>query len=214
MSSPHVARIERDAFCAALLAAGPDAPTLCEGWVARDLAAHVLVRETRPDLAIGILLGPLSGRLARGQREIAAGGWPTLVDRIRTGPPVWNPVRVPVLDDLANLVEFVVHTEDVLRGDGRPVPRRTLPAATERAVWRALVRLGPVLLRDSPVGVRLVAPGYGEIRARAGTAVVAATGSPLELLLLGHGRGRAADVDLAGTREDVAALRSARLGLG
>ena len=36
---------------------GPDAPTLCEGWDTRDLAAHLHLRETSP-LAIGIVVKP------------------------------------------------------------------------------------------------------------------------------------------------------------
>ena len=40
LSSSYV-REERKALVASALRAGPDAPTLCEGWTARDLAAHV-----------------------------------------------------------------------------------------------------------------------------------------------------------------------------
>lgn len=44
--STHAKR-ERLLLADLLEAAGPDAPTLCEGWNARDLAAHVVVRERR-----------------------------------------------------------------------------------------------------------------------------------------------------------------------
>ena len=41
---------------------GPDAPTLCGTWTTRDLVAHLLVRERRPDAAGGILIPALSKR--------------------------------------------------------------------------------------------------------------------------------------------------------
>src|SRR5437764_783312 len=40
---------ERAALADALEQLGPDAPTLCEGWATKELAAHVYVREHRPD---------------------------------------------------------------------------------------------------------------------------------------------------------------------
>ena len=44
-----VAATERADLCDLFRAVGPDAPTLCEGWTTRDLAAHLVVRERRPD---------------------------------------------------------------------------------------------------------------------------------------------------------------------
>ncbi len=38
---------------------GPDAPTLCEGWNARDLTAHLVLRESRPDAVLGVVIRPL-----------------------------------------------------------------------------------------------------------------------------------------------------------
>ena len=37
--------IERAQLAQALLDVAPDAPTLCEGWQARHLAAHIVLRE-------------------------------------------------------------------------------------------------------------------------------------------------------------------------
>src|SRR5690349_11008507 len=53
---PNFARTERAALCDLLVTVGPDAPTLCEGWTTRDLAAHLAVRDRRPDAAAGIVL--------------------------------------------------------------------------------------------------------------------------------------------------------------
>ena len=51
MATP--ATMERRRFADELLAVGPDAPTLCTGWAARDLAAHVVLRDRRPDAMPG-----------------------------------------------------------------------------------------------------------------------------------------------------------------
>lgn len=63
--------LERAALAHALREAGPDAPTLCEGWAARHLAAHVVLRETSPVAAAGAALPPLSGYAERRVAERA-----------------------------------------------------------------------------------------------------------------------------------------------
>ena len=81
-------REERLALCALLDKTGPDAPTLCEGWTAGDLAAHLVLRERRPDAAGGVIGGPLAGYTARVQNRIRARTpFPGLVQLIRSGPP-------------------------------------------------------------------------------------------------------------------------------
>ena len=81
-------REERLALCALLEKTGPDAPTLCEGWNTGDLAAHLVLREHRPDAAGGVLGGPLAGYTARVQNRIRARtSFPDLVRAIRSGPP-------------------------------------------------------------------------------------------------------------------------------
>ena len=56
---------------------GPDEPTLCEGWNTRDLAAHLVLRESRPDAALGVVVRPLAGRTARLQDKLARGDFPS-----------------------------------------------------------------------------------------------------------------------------------------
>ena len=67
------ARTERAAFADTLEEAGPDAPTLCTGWTTRDLAAHLVLRERRPDAAMGILIKGVAGHTQRVQDELARG---------------------------------------------------------------------------------------------------------------------------------------------
>ena len=208
-----VARAERLALCDTFVELGPDAPTLCDPWRTRDLAAHLVIRERRPDAALGIWLPALAGRTERVQTRIAQGDWERLVDTIRTGPPRWSPARLDRVDAIFNTVELVVHHEDALRGDGAVGPRREVPQRTARAVVASLRKSASLMLRRSPVGVRLVAPGREPIAAGPETRVVTVRGEPVELLLLCYGRMRVAALDLEGTPEDVEALRTATLGV-
>jgi len=208
-----VVQAERQALSDTLLRLGPDAPTLCDPWRTRDLAAHLVIRERRPDLSGGIWLGALKGRLERGQADLADGDYEELVATVRSGPPWWSPARIDRLDALLNTLELVVHHEDVLRGDGAVGPRREVPDRTARAVHAALRSSARLMFRRSPVGVRLVAPGREAIVAGPEAAVVTVSGAPVELLLVGSGRMRVADVALEGSPADVEALRTAHLGV-
>jgi|GEM_PF-1858183 len=100
--SNNVAQSLRRSLCDELERSGPDAPTLCAGWSARDLATHLIVRETRPDAAVGILVKPLAGYAARVQRSVGKSEWATIIHKIRSGPPLVSPMRVPAVDDLTN----------------------------------------------------------------------------------------------------------------
>lgn len=211
----HLARIERDALCATFTEVGPEAPTLCSPWKAADLAAHLVVRERRPDLAPGIWLPALAARTDRGMREYAAKPWPELVDLVRSGPPAWSPVRVPSVDDTVNFVELFIHHEDVLRGDETPGPRRQLSTRERAAVWKALTRSARLMFRRSPVNVVLETTDGRRAQARtvsdAGTVVL--RGEPAELLLAAYGRRRVAVLEEDGDRAAVDALWAAPTGL-
>ena len=69
------AKLERDAACDALLAVAPDSPTLCEGWSAHDLAAHLWVREHDPLALPGVVVPPLQ-RLTAERMERVKRRWP------------------------------------------------------------------------------------------------------------------------------------------
>src|SRR5690348_16386408 len=125
------AQIERSAFADALVAAGPSAPTLCEGWNTSDLAAHVIVRERRPDAAPGVFLSFLAGwteRIRTGCRD--GHTYPELVHLVRN-PPRWTPMAVPALDEATNTIEFFVHTEDVRRAAPGWEPRVLEPGLAD-----------------------------------------------------------------------------------
>src|SRR2546421_13063476 len=99
------ARDERIALCDLLDETGPGAPTLCEGWRTLDLAAHLVLREHRPDAAAGVMGGPLASHTERGQRMfIARNPYRQLVDEIRGGPPPLSGLAPPAIDQPPHLV--------------------------------------------------------------------------------------------------------------
>lgn len=203
------AQQERRGLCDLLLRVGPDAPTLCEGWSARDLAAHLVVRERRPDAAPGLVVAALAGYTARVQRSVRdARSWPELVDRVRSGPPAF----LRMVDEQMNTVEFFVHHEDVRRAAPGSEPR-DIDVGEEQLLWSRLRMLSRVVRRRLQVGVVLDAPGFGRLVVRPGTPQVTLNAPPGELLLFMFGRQEAARVDASGPPDAVSALHAAKLGL-
>lgn len=201
------ARIERQGLCDTFERVGPDAPTLCSGWLTRDLAAHLVVRERRPDAAVGMAVPALAGHLERVQHGYAGWGWLRLVEEVRSGPPSWSPASLERVDEAINTAEFFIHHEDVLRAAPGFTPR-VLDAPLGAAIWKGLRAQSKLMLRGVTAGVELVAPGFGRVTAKGpcgpGTAVV--TGPPGELSLFVAGRQRVADVQVEGPDAAVAAI--------
>ncbi|MFG3510952.1 TIGR03085 family metal-binding protein [Streptomyces bobili] len=207
------AKRERLLLADLLETAGPEAPTLCEGWRTRDLAAHVVVRERRPDAAGGLLVKQLASRLDKAMEEFTAKPYEELIQLIRTGPPRFSPFQLKQLDEASNIVEFYVHGEDVRRAQPDWTPRELDPVFQD-ALWTRLERTARLTGRGTPTGLVLRRPDGRTAVANRGTPVVTATGEPSELLLLLYGRGGAAQVDLAGEEEAITTLRGGKqLGL-
>ncbi|MEZ0449197.1 TIGR03085 family metal-binding protein [Cellulomonas sp. ICMP 17802] len=206
--------IERAQLAQALLDVPPDAPTLCEGWEARHLAAHVVLRERSPLVGVGIAVPVLSPRAEAAIARLAdtaatEGAYRDLVARVAADRPAfWHPGAWA--GDPTNVIEFFVHTEDVRRGAG-PVPPRELDPDQVEALWAQLRRTGGLRLRKVPVGVVLVRgdgvrhPLRGP-KGDHGTVVVRGDVGELALYLLG--RGAAADVRIAGAADDLELLEA------
>lgn len=215
MPTHVIAAAERSALCDTFLEVGPDAPTLCSPWRTRDLAAHLVLREHRPDLAVGAFVPRLSDRLEREQHELAtATEWPDLVEKVRSGPPAWHPTQIGAIDDAVNTLEFFIHHEDVLRAEPG-FTARALPEEIEAGVWTALKRMAKVVFRKVDAGLVLAAPGHGRIAVKAPSkhGSVTVTAAPGELALLGYGRREHAHYDARGSRSAMTALASAALGV-
>ncbi|MFE6198628.1 TIGR03085 family metal-binding protein [Streptomyces sp. NPDC057838] len=210
--STHAKR-ERLLLADLLETAGPDAPTLCEGWTTRDLAAHVVVRERRPDAAGGILIKQLAPRLDRVMAEYADKPYEELIQLIRTGPPRFSPFSLKPVDEASNIVEFYVHTEDVRRAQPDWSPRELDPVFQD-ALWSRLERTARLMGRGLPTGLVLRRPDGRTAVAHRGTPVVTVTGEPSELVLFSYGRQNAAKVDVQGDENAIATLReSKQLGI-
>jgi uncharacterized protein (TIGR03085 family) len=204
-----VAQRERAALVETMRAVGPDAPTLCEGWKTRDLAAHLVVREYRPDAAPGIVIPFFASRTAKVQDEVAEQtDWDALLDKIASGPPVYSPLKL--LDPVANVAEMFIHHEDVRRAQPGWEPR-VLEQGLCRALRRTLSLMARLTLAKVPGRVALRIPqGKTVLTAGRGPAVVV-TGAPEELLLFSVGR--QARVEFDGDAAAVQAVRDAPKGL-
>jgi uncharacterized protein (TIGR03085 family) len=201
---------ERTALVAAMRNVGPDAPTLCGDWTTRDLAAHLILRERRPDAAAGILIPALAGYTARKQAQLAeATDWPELLNRLASGPPPYSPFKL--LDPLVNTTEMFIHHEDVRRAAPGWQPRvlddhlvaalrRQVKLAARLSLSRAPAR---VTLKDAD-GAVLAAVGKGP--------QCTITGAAPELLLFLSGRD-AARIEFTGDDTTVEQVRAARRAL-
>ena len=211
-------REERLALSDLLEATGPDAPTLCVGWQTRDLAAHLVLRERRPDAAAGVLGGPLAGHTARVQRRLGERRtYAQLVQAVRDGPPRLSPFALPGVDEAANTVEYFVHHEDIRRAQPDWEPR-DIPAALSDALWGRL-KSSRLFMRKAPVGVELARNGRGEDAGGAGPyrvtvknarPTVTVIGTPAELTMWVMGRTGAAHVTFDGTDAAIGTLRDWR----
>ncbi|MEO5878166.1 MAG: TIGR03085 family metal-binding protein [Streptosporangiaceae bacterium] len=191
------ARTERLLLADLLTELGPAAPTRCEGWTTADLAAHLVVREYRPDTAPGLLIPALHGHSEKVRLNARdTSGFERLVERIRNGPPKYSPLALPGVEEKVNLIEYFVHHEDVRRArpDWEP---RTLTPALEDLLWQ---RLGAarLMLRKLAVGVSLVAPDGRRRTVTKGSGSVSVHGPASELALWVAGRTDVARVRLEG----------------
>ena len=208
-STPSLARRERSALCDDALVLGADAPTLCDGWDARLLVAHLLVRERNPLAMPGIAVPPLARVTETMMERTARTDFAILVERLRRpSPPL---ALVPGLDRMVNTMEFYVHHEDLRRGSPDWTPRQ-LGSADQRTLWGILRVLGKGLAR--PAGVPVVIQWGSRLATLAsGEDPVVVSGLPSELALLLHGRSAYSGLDFAGPPAAIAALRGADLGI-
>ena len=207
------ARIERAALVAAKRELGPDVPTMCEGWTARDLAVHLILRERRLDAAVGMFVPWFAGHTRRVEAQYRERDWNDLLQDVLDGPPWYSPFRP--LDSLVNLSEMFVHHEDLLRGGADPagpfLPRKLSPEL-EKALERPLKTVARGTLRSSPARVTLGTVDGRELLTAGRGEPVTVTGTVGELLLWAFGRAPV-DVKITGPEAAVRALAGADRGI-
>lgn len=202
-SNRTLAARERVALADSLLAVGPDAPTLCEGWTTRDLARHLVLREGDPQAVARLVVAhapALRGRLPG--TDGPSRPYEDLVARFRSGPAL--PVPRPV-DALVNTAEHFIHHEDVRRAQPGWTAR-LLDLDDEKALWGPTLVMARGAYLRCPVGVVLVVPDGPRSKVRRGVPSVVVTGLASELVLYVTGRRAQADVRLSGPTDAVAAF--------
>lgn len=207
----NLAKIERAALCETLRSVGPDAPTLCDGWDAHSLAAHLWLRESGISRIAKAVVTRGDSMDAATAEVKAETPYLELVAKIEAGPSGASPFRVPGVDKAANLMEFFVHHEDLRRAGEHPLPPRVLSDEMEAALWKALSSSKRLLFRKVPLGL-IVATGAGQSFAVGKDFEATVVGRPSELVLYASGRTSAAQVEVKA--EPTAARRLAdSLGL-
>lgn len=206
MVAPILAQQERGTICDLFDELGPDAPTLCEGWVTGDLAAHLVVRERRPDSGPGIVWPPLAGYTDKVRRSVRdRTTWTKLVEKVRHGPPL----LLRPFDGPMNTVEYFIHVEDVRRAQPLWEPR-PLPGGLADALW---ARVGPGgMAKKVPATVVVSSPGQPDKVAGTGPRLEV-HGDPGELTMFGSGRQAATRVEITGDADLAHQLRTAALGI-
>jgi uncharacterized protein (TIGR03085 family) len=197
---------ERAALCDLLDELGPGAPTLCEGWRTLELAAHLTLRDRAPKVWAGLVVPRLAGAADSVLAAAVERPYPEMVAAVRAGAPIWSPLGLPVVKDALNLMEYVIHHEDVRRAQPGWGPR-AVPTALADHVWTTLRMTARSAVRRARDGVVLKRAGSdATITGKSGALSVTVSGDPIELALFVSGRGRVARVELAGDDAAVARL--------
>lgn len=162
MPTVHDRRQELCDLLAGLTATQWSAETLCAGWDAGDIAAHLIVREREPWTGPGLVLGgPFASLTDARRRAWKARGRGVLLATLRAGPP-WPLTMGPLAQ--TQVVEDWIHEQDVRRGSAgltTPDPDADLSAvlfhAAGRFASRTLAVDGDVVvdLTDGDRSVRL-----------------------------------------------------------
>lgn len=215
-SRPTLAQRERSALVESMRATGPDAPTLCAGWTTRDLAAHLVVREYRPDAAAGVVVPALADRMEELRIRETERPWEDLLDAIAGGAPWYSPLRYA--DRVANLAEYLVHHEDVRRAGQGWISREFVPEDLER-IWSLATTVAKTFLRKVSARVDIRTPAevpstrIASVSTGAALApLVSITAEPVELLLWAFGRDEV-EIDISGAQRGIDALEAVPRGI-
>ncbi|CAN5669286.1 TIGR03085 family metal-binding protein [soil metagenome] len=206
-----LARRERHELCDLAVLLGADAPTLCGDWTAKQLLAHLFVREHRPLSAAGLLVPGLGGITDRSMTRAERTDHGVLAETMRE--PGLSPFALKPVEVLANTLEYVVHHEDLRRAQPGWEPR-SLSEGDLDTIWKAIGRMGRLLVRPAGVPVVIRRSDTGATSTlRGGEDPVTIDGPVVEVVLYLFGRSEVRDVSLEGPDEAVERVELADLGL-
>jgi uncharacterized protein (TIGR03085 family) len=179
---------ERAELADLLDALGPDAPTCCKGWTTGHMAAHLVVRDRRPDALPGYgleeagLAGPFAAWAHRLEDRLRTSTpYAAVVARLRAGPPVWSPLAWPVGRAL-DVAEYAIHHEDVRRAQPDRAPR-ALPRKVQDGLWTAATVFARRAAASRPEGLVIRRSDVPDVEHRIGGGGTTVEGEPMELLL-------------------------------
>ncbi len=201
-----LAQSQRALICDLFLEVGPFAPTLDEGWKTQDLAAHLWIREHKPQAMLGVLSERFSDMTARIQMEaLHTHGFVGLVDRLRKPPLMLRPV-----DAVMNGAEYFIHHMDVLRANDRdqtlsPRDEESLRGSIKMFAGGVAKKYGDRVVIDTNDGKQLE---FGQ-----GTRPVHLIGKPSEIIMFVSGRTDHAKVELVGEPEAVKKFTESAVGI-
>ena len=202
---------EREKLAQLMLDLGPDAPTLCEEWTTKDLAAHLFVREKRTHMAGGYLVPALKSLTDAEEAKVKERPYEHVVQAWAAGPPL----HIKPLDRFVNVSENFIHHEDVRRGGqtAESVEPREFSRDVETKLMAAVKMMGKMSLSSSEVPVVLTPPNHPAVTIGGkrgvsdhGDRVVRVMGDPGELLLWVTGRD-VVRVDIQGEATDIAKVK-------
>ena len=202
-------QVMRADFAAMLTEVGPDAPTLCEGWTASDLAIHLVLIERHPESWLGVMVGDrisstrsyFDGLVDRERSR----PWPELVARVAEGPGR-GPLANPRFRNNMMFREYTVHGEDVRRANS--LPARDHGPEVEAKIWQKAQSFGRFVRTGGSYGLDMATPDGRAHQVRKGSPTARITGTPIDLLLYEFGRTAGVQVELDG---DPAAVASVHL---
>ena len=205
-----LAKRERVAISQLLRKLGPEAPTLCEGWSSFDLLVHLVSRETRPDAAIGLVVPALSSYTSKVAQDIKSRGFENLITEFEQGPKTTSFFALPGVDNLVNSFEFLIHHEDLLRGQPDYSPRN-LDEDDKKLIWKRFTQAGKLLMRKAKVGI-IAQSGQGTYTIKSGNSCVTMKGEVIDLLLFAYGRKAHVNIEFEGEESAIRILKETKFG--
>ena len=205
------AKRERSAICQTLRKLGPDQPTLCQGWSTKDLLVHLIVRENRPDAAVGLFIPFLGSYTDSVSKKYSEKSFEDLIMIFENGPKSPSPFSLPKVDELANTFEFLVHHEDILRAQDNYQPRK-LSEEDAKFVWSRFTKSAVFFMRKIKVGV-VAKTDQGIYTLKRGNDVVTISGNLIDLVMFAFGRKNTTEINFEGNPTAVEKLKNSDLSL-